>query len=192
MDGDDWQQLVFFTRVLCAACILCCSLLVGWTDARKYPAFEAEDWGEVLKLRDDVNKCMEAARQEGLIGASLEAAVYIHVPDDQTKLKAILAGLQGDQDLIHPPEKSNNVDDLRFLLLSSQVHLVSKEEVQAQCAASHSLLTGSESGAVVGIKKASGKKCVRCWYWSETVDTVPEYPHICPRCADAVKQRGGI
>lgn len=146
----------------------------------------------MLKLRDDINKCMEAARQDGLIGASLEAAVYIHIPDDQTKLKAILQGLQGDKDIIHPPQKTNNVDDLRFLLLSSQVHVVSKQELEAQCSASHSLLTGSESGALVGVRKAAGTKCVRCWYWSETVNSDPELPHICPRCADAVKQRGGV
>ena len=165
----------------------------GWVEEGKsFPAFEAEDWASLLRVRDDVNKCIEAARREGVVGASLEAAVYIYAPEEGG-LRSLLQSLVGDPTLRNPPEQSNHVDDLRFLLLASQVHLVSsKADVQAACDEKLSLLGETESGAAVGIKRATGEKCARCWYFCSTVNTDPELPHICPRCAGAVRARGGL
>jgi isoleucyl-tRNA synthetase len=183
MAEDIWQNLPYakpHTSVFQA----------GWVDAGRFPVTEPEAWASLLQLRADVNKCMEAGRREGLIGASLEAAVYVHAPEG-SDLAAVLRGLEGDAALLDPPQRTNNVDDLRFLLLASQVHLVtSPADVEAMCAPTATITTGSESGAVVGIAKATGKKCARCWFYCETVNTDPELPHICPRCASAVRAKG--
>lgn len=43
----------------------------GWVEAGKYPEYDPELWSTVLKLRNDVNKCIESARRESLIGKSI-------------------------------------------------------------------------------------------------------------------------
>lgn len=184
MAEDIWQNLPYPKKVTSI-------FQNGWVDPARFPAFEPEAWEMVLKLRNDVNKCMEAGRRDGVIGASLEAAVYIAAPAD-SPLRPLLERLSGDATLQHPPSKSNNVDDLRFLLLASQVHIVdSAAEVEAACEASLVLKSGTESEAVVGIRRAKGKKCARCWYYCESVDSQPDMPHVCPRCAHVVRvQRG--
>ena len=187
MAEDIWQNLPYATPATSV-------FQAGWVDAlRQFPQFEAEAWAGLLRLRDDVNKCMEAGRREGVIGASLEAAVYVHAPDPA--LRALLDSLAGDATLQHPPEASNAVDDLRFLLLASQVHVVdTPEAVTGACEAALTLARETASGAVVGVKRAGGKKCARCWFYCDSVaaEGEGEFPHICPRCAHAVKARGGL
>jgi isoleucyl-tRNA synthetase len=46
---------------------------------------------------------------------------------------------------------------------------------------------GEVWGLYIVIKKAYGKKCIRCWNWSESVGTNPEHPEICKRCMDVLK-----
>ena len=48
----------------------------------------------------------------------------------------------------------------------------------------------SKSGAFVGVKKAGGAKCDRCWFWSDTVGTHDGLDNVCPRCAEAVQAKG--
>jgi isoleucyl-tRNA synthetase len=36
--------------------------------------------------------------------------------------------------------------------------------------------------------KADGQKCERCWHWETDIGQNPEYPTICGRCVEAVKQ----
>ena len=182
MAEDIWQNLPY-TRPSTSI------FPAGWVDAKRFPTFENEAWSSLLKLRDDVNKCMEAGRREGVIGASLEAAVYVYAADES--LRQVLDGLVGDSTLQDPPSKSNNVDDLRFLLLTSQIHIVKSEaEVTSSCDAALTLTKDTESGAIVGVKRAQGKKCARCWYYCDSVDNDPDLPHICPRCSSAVKKIG--
>lgn len=49
------------------------------------------------------------------------------------------------------------------------------------------LRTGTFS---VMVAHAPGKKCARCWNWSEEVGLLaPEYDDLCPRCTDVMKRR---
>jgi isoleucyl-tRNA synthetase len=48
------------------------------------------------------------------------------------------------------------------------------------------------SGCFVGVKKAGGVKCERCWFWSDTVGTHEGLDGVCPRCAGAVHAKGGL
>ncbi len=43
-----------------------------------YPEFDAARWNLVRDVRIDVNQVLEVARQDKLVGASLDAAAYIH------------------------------------------------------------------------------------------------------------------
>lgn len=94
----------------------------GWPkELMEFPEHDAEKWKMVRSLRDDVNKVLELARSDKLVGASLDAAAYVYAKDEETR--AILNTLDGDRDLISPPVKTNGVDELRTTLMLSQVRM---------------------------------------------------------------------
>jgi isoleucyl-tRNA synthetase len=47
---------------------------------------------------------------------------------------------------------------------------------------------GGESAVSVGVSKAEGQKCERCWHWEPEVGSNPEHPTICGRCVKAVQE----
>jgi len=158
----------------------------GWpTDLMMYEPHDADQWSMVRKLRDDVNKVMELARNDKLIGASLDAAAFVYAPDEETRSK--LKSLENDENLIYPTVKTNGVDDLRTALMISQVNLVdSAEEVALACDEKY-VAVGASSGFTVGVKKASGTKCGRCWFYDNQVGKMG-LPHddVCQRCNEAI------
>ena len=44
-------------------------------------------------------------------------------------------------------------------------------------------------GLVVGVDKARGRKCQRCWTWSERVGASRDHPELCERCLPVVTGR---
>jgi isoleucyl-tRNA synthetase len=88
--------------------------------------------------------------------------------------------------------------------------LEARVEIEPDNAATHELLEKLESaletvlivsqvrvaqptGGELRIKvsAASGRKCVRCWRWTEDVGAETAHPELCGRCAAVVKQRIG-
>ena len=134
-----------------------------------------ENWSKLRQIRAEVNKVMEQARNEKLIGASLEAKVLLYVPD---------TGLREQLSQMNPTESIGeglNVDELRYLFLASQVALVETSEV-VKTASYY-----SETELVsVGIIHAEGEKCDRCWNYSTTVGQFEDDPTICDRCYHAL------
>ncbi|WP_448380774.1 isoleucine--tRNA ligase [Gloeomargarita sp.] len=120
----------------------------------------AQTWQQWRELRADVNKVLEAARAAKTIGSSLEAQVNIYVSDPH-----LLAKLQA----LNTP--TNGVDELRYLLLVSQVQV-------SQGAGSHPW--------EIQMELARGQKCQRCWNYSEQVGQNPDHPDICERCIAAL------
>ena len=164
----------------------------GWPTAADSPAHLPEVWDFVRSLRDDVNACMEKARVDKVVGANLDAEVFVHVPADKRQMLAAL--VHDGNHLASPrPADFNGVDDLRFLFLVSGVTLVeSAEEVSQACAQYTLPLAEGGSGCFVGVKKAGGAKCERCWFWSDSVGTHEGLDNVCPRCAGAVQAKGGL
>ncbi len=39
----------------------------------------------------------------------------------------------------------------------------------------------------IRVRRAPGKKCVRCWNWSPTVGENREHSQLCARCVEVVK-----
>eukprot|EP01038_Epipyxis_sp_PR26KG_P006503 gene6503-8940_t len=193
---------------------------VGRTPSDRYPAFENGLWNTIRAIRNDVNKCIEIARRAKEVGANMEAQIFIHVDTsnnnnnnnsteyyDKTTLKNILTSLQGDKTISHKPLSTNNIDDLRFLLMVSQVTIVEDlDELLTRCP-DYSVLvkTGqSESGVNVGVTKANGNKCDRCWYYCESVGQVDEnnsnhdndkghvHSDLCTRCNHVISEDGHV
>jgi isoleucyl-tRNA synthetase len=155
------------------------------SNATRFPSHQPDRWKAIIALRNDVNKCIELARQAKLVGASMECAVYLHTGDAPTRLR--LQQLQGDERLLAKSIRTNAVDDLRFLLMASQVHVCeSEDDLLRVCADFHQLSSGTESGVTVGVAVAKGKKCERCWYYCESVGEDHVHDDLCQRCAGVV------
>jgi isoleucyl-tRNA synthetase len=58
-------------------------LTLGLTEAQRQ---QAQDWTDLLPLRDQVLKALDSARQDKVIGASLEAAVTLTASGDLYQL----------------------------------------------------------------------------------------------------------
>jgi isoleucyl-tRNA synthetase len=131
----------------------------------------AEFWSALRQLRTDVNKVLEQARIEKLIGSSLEAKALIYIPHKQL----------GDAIKAFNPVKGNGIDELRYLLLTSQVELLdSAEGLQGL------KYTAQTEDWGIGVVKADGEKCDRCWNYSTYVGESAEHPLICDRCVAAL------
>ena len=131
----------------------------------------AEFWSALRQLRTDVNKVLEQARIEKMIGSSLEAKALIHIPHKQL----------GDAIKAFNPVKGNGIDELRYLLLTSQVELL--DSAQGLQGLKYTAQTEDWGIAVV---KADGEKCDRCWNYSTYVGESAEHPLICERCVAAL------
>ncbi|MCW6035189.1 isoleucine--tRNA ligase [Spirulina subsalsa FACHB-351] len=148
----------------------------GWVNID--PAWEnpelATTWDKLRELRDGVNKVMEEARREKMIGASLEAKVLLYVADEAFKQQ--LTQFNAADSL-----STNGVDELRYLFLASQVELVDSLE-----AVKNAPYTSQSEGLGIGIVKAEGEKCDRCWNYSTHVGTSSDDPTLCERCVAAL------
>jgi isoleucyl-tRNA synthetase len=151
-----------------------------------FPSHDANAWDFIRTVRDDVNKMLECARNDKLVGASLDAAAYIYAPD--AAKRAVLDRFVGDEHLISPPVMSNGVDELRTALMLSQVKVVdSKVDVSSVCDAAYISSEDTLSGCIVGVKKASGQKCSRCWFYDASVGKHDlRHSDICQRCNSAI------
>jgi isoleucyl-tRNA synthetase len=131
----------------------------------------AEFWQELRQVRNDVNKVLEQARVEKMIGSSLEAKVLLYVKDDQ--LRSLVKKLDSDN--------GNGIDELRYLFITSQVELLETPEALADLKYN---LQSDQWG--IGVVDAEGKKCDRCWNYSTHVGESAEHPLLCERCIPAL------
>jgi isoleucyl-tRNA synthetase len=134
----------------------------------------AQSWEQLRGLRNEVNKVMEAARIGKAIGSSLEAKVLLYVANPE--LKTLLLNYNSTELL-----SGQGVDQLRYLLLASQVELVDLVAIQATD------FNSETDNLAIAIVKADGHKCDRCWNYSDTVGTFKDDPTICDRCNAALK-----
>lgn len=75
----------------------------------------------------------------------------------------------------------NGVDELRYLLICSQVEVLETPDAIAQLQHKQQ---SEEWG--IGITKADGEKCDRCWNYSTYVGSSSGHPTICDRCVAAL------
>ncbi len=89
------------------------------------------------------------------------------VPKSEKRPQAVVAG--------------NGVDELRYFFITSQVELVES----AKAVEGVAYKSASESLSV-GVVKADGEKCDRCWNYSTAVGEFSEVPTLCERCVSAL------
>ncbi|HAM54010.1 MAG TPA: isoleucine--tRNA ligase, partial [Candidatus Rokubacteria bacterium] len=127
----------------------------------------AREWSRLLEVRREVARALETARARGLIGGGLEARVSIRsAPEDVPALLRAKRAL------------------LPTLFIVSQVDL---EPDPAAAAVQHD--SQEIPGLVIGVGRARGRKCQRCWVWSERVGESAAHPGLCERCLPVVLAR---
>jgi len=99
----------------------------------------------------------------------------LYVPD--VELRQRLQNLKVKDSLT-----GSRVDELRYLFLASQVELI--ESADALKDASY---TSQSDVLSIGVVKADGEKCDRCWNYSVHVGESAEHPILCERCIPALK-----
>jgi isoleucyl-tRNA synthetase len=186
MAEDLWQNMPYRPKSNNAAFPAAKSVFeAGWvTDADSPPVSISSTtiltWNTVLLLRDAVNKVLETARSDKLLGASMEAHVTICCPDpvDAEYVEALDRAL-------------NDVDTVKRVLIVSGVRIVDDPELLRSCA--HSNLADDPEMTprfAVGVDRATAPKCDRCWHYDASVGCDAHHPLLCDRCADAVVRMG--
>ena len=130
--------------------------------AYAFDAKKQEKWTRLLVLRDEVNKALEAARNQKIIGKPLEAAVTVE-----------LNGV----DCAYFRENFTE-EALADLCIVSEMH-VSEGEGAPKTAE-------NRYGLKVTVAHAEGKKCERCWKLVSSVGSDSRHPALCARCASVV------
>jgi len=133
--------------------------MAGWRDKRL-----DEKWTRILGIRDGVMKVLELKREEGLIGSSLEGAIELY--SDDTDMAAFL---------------KENAGLFPVLFKVSQAEVLDEPGQKMSDASGMPLK--------VGVKKARGEKCQRCWNFSDTVGKDKNHPDLCERCYNILTER---
>ncbi len=132
------------------------SLVDGGLDAK---------WEKLLAIREEVYRKLEDARQQALLGTSLEALVTLYAGADDLGLLQEMDG------------------DLPALFIVSQVQVLDISEFAGE--------RTSEGPVEVVVERTGGAKCQRCWNYSPAVGADSEHPDICDRCVRALGEGGG-
>ena len=126
-------------------------------------AMNGDFWQTIQGVKVAVNKQLEDARKNGLVGGSLEAEVDIYCSTD----------LKEDLDRLG--------DELRFAMITSAVRVHQWNQGGD---------ITEVDGLRVEVKKSVHQKCVRCWHLREDVGANSEHPELCLRCVDNVEGGG--
>lgn len=122
-----------------------------------------DTWKAFMDFRDNVLKALEEARNEKIIGKSLEAKVTIY-PNEQ--VGALLTALDADL--------------AQLLIVSPDSFSISKE------AAPENAMTFEDVAILV--EKAEGEVCDRCRQVRTTVGEDEKLPNLCASCAHIVEE----
>ena len=121
-------------------------------------------WETVRDVRRAVTGALERERAEKRIGSSLQAHPEIFV---DSGIAAALDGIAFDE-----------------------IAITSDATITAGPVPHEAFTLPEVPGVGVVVRQAAGRKCARCWKVLPEVGTLPDYPDICRRCADAVGQFG--
>ena len=127
------------------------------------PDHEAR-WDNLLRLRADVNKALELARADKVIGKSLDAEVTLYV---------------GDTALFDDISEQ----ELKTLFIVSAVNIV-KGRGEGYAGV-------ESSGVTVSVIASGAPKCERCWTHDKEVGSSTLHPALCLRCLDVVTKGQG-
>jgi isoleucyl-tRNA synthetase len=116
-------------------------------------------WSRIIEIRKEVNKALELARVEKVIGHPLSAKIVLGLSDAD---KAIMTADEG----------------IEKIFIVSELEIAAKDAIDGYT---------SEDGSVkVKVTSSEHAKCERCWVQSPSVGHSSEHSTICERCAEAI------
>ncbi len=125
---------------------------------------EAENrWNRLVRLRSEITKALEIARQNKIIGHPLEAEVR----------------LQAEGELADFLDREWHT--IKEIAIISEL---TKEEAGTMI--EDAFISEEIEGLAIRVLPAPGKKCERCWSRSTTVGESAQHPLVCDRCAAIV------
>lgn len=141
-----------------------------WYEGLKPVTLESDladsHWELLLSVRNEVNKELEQARRDKVLGGSLEATVTLYADAELAAKVAVLG------------------DELRFVLLTSDAKVLPID------AAPESAVATELAGLKVLVAKTDAAKCERCWHHREDVGSVEAHPSLCGRCVTNIEGDG--
>ena len=128
-------------------------------DEKLYDKELDDKFKKIIEIKELASKKLEEAREEKLIGQTLEAKVTVSANKENELYKII----------------ENNKNLIEEVLIVSELELkedssIEKEELS------------------VNISRAEGEKCERCWKYTKDVGIDEENPTICKRCSEVLKK----
>jgi isoleucyl-tRNA synthetase len=138
----------------------------GLPQSTQDSAYDDTYWAQVLQIRDEVNRVLEKARRDEVVGATLQADVTLFVSE---LLHDVLSLLK---------------DELRFVLITSKVDIQPFADKTEQAVATEI------EGLWVEVQASQGQKCERCWHYSNDVGTDEDNSSLCGRCVTNIEGQG--
>lgn len=123
-----------------------------------------EYWDKIHLLRDEVQKSLELARKNKVIGSSLDAKVTLYCENNEIF------------NFIKSSEK-----DLKTIFIVSKVQVKSDGLGEIK--------SDQFNGVSITITHASGNKCERCWVYSDTVGQNTKHDSLCDRCVKILENQ---
>ncbi|XQW86001.1 isoleucine--tRNA ligase [Thalassotalea piscium] len=130
--------------------------------------FSNDFWQSILQVRGEVNKALELARKEKVVGKALEANVTLFANEALAKKLNMLG------------------QELRFVLITSGASV--KVVTEAPEGASSTEI----DGLWVSVEASSGTKCERCWHYTDDVGDNETHKDLCGRCITNVDGEGEV
>lgn len=128
-------------------------------------------WSELLLVRTEVNRALELARKEKIVGKALEAQVTLYTTANLAEKLTQLG------------------EELRFVLITSKA---SVEVVTGEGQVPAGAESTDVDGLWLSVSAAEGKKCERCWHVTEDVGSHETHPELCARCITNVDGEGEL
>lgn len=146
--------------------------LTQWYDALPAPETEgplnADFWSEMMSVRQQVNKALELAREQGHLRGSLDAAVTLYAEGPLSERLRSLG------------------DELRFVLITS-------EATVAETSSAPDGVVDAEGMALrIQVEPAVSEKCERCWHRRPDVGEHSAHPTLCGRCVTNIDGPGEV
>lgn len=125
-----------------------------------------QQWDDIVAVRNEVAKQIEALRVAGDVGSALDAKVSLFADGE---LYATLSQLD---------------DELRFVLITSEARLAPLSE------SDDSAVQSDIDGLKISVTAIDHVKCVRCWHRRPDIGEVAAHPELCVRCVSNVDGGG--
>ncbi len=123
-------------------------------------------WNNMMQVRDEVNKCLESARNEGKIGSGLDTHIKLYAKGE----------------LLQQLEQLGN--ELRFVLITSDASVTDMKDLP------NTAVKSALDSLAVEVMVTDATKCVRCWQRREDVGHHKDHPELCGRCVTNVDGEG--